>query len=100
MRRPQSVLDFVEEASRFTAGCFAEGDDVDFIVRLCVCNGDWHTGQEPQSDEALLSVGKAIILIGEGQAFEDARGINEVKAMIFEADDSLALGPGETNVQM
>ena len=59
-----------------------------------------NTRQQPQSDEALLSVDKAIILIGEGQAFEDARGINEVKAMIFEADDALALGPGETHVQM
>jgi hypothetical protein len=31
MRRSQSVLDFGEEAFRFAAGGFAEGDDADFI---------------------------------------------------------------------
>jgi hypothetical protein len=93
-------LDFVEEATRFAAGGFAEGDDADFIVRLCMGNGDWHTRQQPQGEEALLSVGKAIILIGERQAFEDARSVYEIEAMFLEIDGAFALGPGETHAQM
>jgi hypothetical protein len=47
-----------------------------------VGDGDWHTNQEPQCYEALLSVGYAVIFIGEGQAFEDARSVDEVKARV------------------
>jgi hypothetical protein len=100
MRRPQSVLDFVEEAPRFAAGCFAEGDDADFIVRLCVGNGDRHTCQKPQGDEALFSIGKAIILVTERQAFEDAWSVHEIEAVFLEIDGAFALGPGETHAQV
>ena len=100
MRRLQSVLDFVEEESRFTAGCFAEGDDADFIVRLCVGDGDWHTSQEPQGYEALLSIGKAIILITERQPFEDAWCVNEVEAVFLQIDGALGLGLAETHTQV
>jgi hypothetical protein len=93
-------LDFAEEAARFAAGSFAEGDDADFILGLCVCEGDWYTGQEPQGDEALLSVGEAIILVGERQPFKHAWCVEEVETMLLEIDGTLALGSGETHTQV
>jgi hypothetical protein len=93
-------LDFVEEETRLATGCFAEGDDSDFIVGLGVCDGDWHTSQEPQGDEALFSVREAISFVGEGQAFEHARRIDEVEAVFLEIDSTLPLGPGETPAQV
>lgn len=100
MRRAQSVLDLLEEAARFPRACFPEGDDADFIVGLGVCDGDWHTRQRPQGHEALFSVREAVILVGEGQALEDARIVDEVEAVFLEVDGTLALGPGETHVQV
>lgn len=94
------MLDLVEEEARFASACFAQGDDADFIVELGVCDGDWHTRQEPQGCEALFSVGEAVVLVGEGQAFEHARGVDEVEAVFREVDGTLALGPGETQTQV
>jgi hypothetical protein len=44
----------------------------------------------------LFSVREAVILVGEGQALEDARSVDEVEAVFLEVDGTLALGPGET----
>lgn len=93
-------MDLIEEEARFAGGCFAEGDDADFIVGLGVGNGDWHTRQEPQGHEALFSVGEAVVLIGEGQALEHVRGVDEVEPVFLEIDGTLALGPGETHAQV
>jgi hypothetical protein len=90
----------VEEAARFASGCLAEGDEADFIVGLGVCNGDWHTRQEPQGHKALFSVGEAVVLVRKGQAFEYARSVDEVETVFLEVDGTLALGPGETHAQV
>jgi len=90
----------VEEEARFASGGLTEGDDAVFIVGLGVCNGHWHTSQQPRGHEALFSVDEAVNLVGVGQAFENARGIDEVQIMLLKVDGTLALGPGETHTQM
>jgi hypothetical protein len=71
-------LDFTEVAARFTGGRFAEGDDTDFIFGLGMGDRNRYSSQEAQRDEALLPVGEAIILVGEGETFKDASSVNEV----------------------
>jgi hypothetical protein len=90
----------VEEEARFASGGLAEGDDADFIVGLGMCDGHWHTSQQPQGHEALFSVGEAVILVGLGQAFENARGVDEVQSVLLQVDGTLALGPGKTHTQL
>jgi hypothetical protein len=94
-KRPQSVLDLLEVEDGFTLRGFAEGDDADFIFGLRVNNRNWHASQKAKRLEPLLTVAEAVIYIGVGHAFEDARSVDEVKAMFLEVDRALALGPGE-----
>ena len=97
-RRPQSVLDLLEVEVGFTLRGFAEGDDADFIFGLRVNNRNWHASQKAKRLEPPLTIAEAIIFKGVGHAFEDARGVDEVKAMFLEVDRALALGPSELHV--
>lgn len=98
--RSQPVLDLVEEEARFARGGLAERADADFIVGLSVCNGHGHTGQKPQGHEALFSVGETVILVGVGQAFENARGVDEVQSVLLQVDGTLALEPGKAYIRL
>lgn len=97
-RRPQSVLDLLEVEVGFTLRGFAQGDDADFIFGLRVNNRNWHASQKAKRLEPLLTIAEAIIFKGVGHAFEDARGVDEVKAVFLEVDRALALGPSELHV--
>ena len=79
-RRAQSVLDLLIVEIGFTFRGFAEGDDADFIFDLRVNDRHWDAGQEAKRSEPPLTVGEAIVLKGEGCAFEDSRRVDEVKA--------------------
>jgi hypothetical protein len=46
-----------------------------------VDDGDRNAGEQTQSHEALLAVGKPIVFKGVGQPFKDAWRINEVEAV-------------------
>lgn len=93
-------MDSFEEEARFARGGLAEGDDADFIGGLGMCNGHWHTGQKSKGYDALFSVGEAIVPVSVGEALKNTRGVDEVQAMLFQVDGSLALGPGETHTQV
>jgi hypothetical protein len=60
-------------------------------------NGD--PVQQTQSDETLLAIGKAIVLVGRRGPFEYAPGIGEVKPVIPEICLSLALVPREAHLR-
>jgi hypothetical protein len=42
---------------------------------------DRNTGKQTQGDEALLTVGEPVVFEREGDAFEHARGIDEIEPM-------------------
>ena len=90
-RRAQSVLDFVEEDLCFTIGGFAERDDPDFMFGLRVDDRDRNAREQSERDEALLSIGEAIVFEGVGGAVEHARSVDEIKPMGFQTGRPLRL---------
>ena len=89
--RAQSVLDLMEVDVCFTLRGFAEGDDADFIFGLRVNYRNRDSSQKAESLEPLFSIVEPVIFKGVRRAFEDAWGVDEVKAVIFEVDRALAL---------
>jgi hypothetical protein len=81
--RAQSVLDTAEEDFLFACCGFAERDDVDFMLGLCVNEGNGDSCEKPKRDEALLTVAEAVVLVRERRPFEDARGIDEIEPVIL-----------------
>ena len=70
---------------------------MDALRILGMDDGHGNVGQETQSDEALLSVRKAIILEREGRAFEHPGSIDEVQTVIFQVQTPLLLVPRESH---
>ena len=64
---------------------------------LSVDEGNGDICQEPQGDEALLSVRKAIILEREGRTFEHPGSIDEVQTMVLQIRTPLLLVPRESH---
>ena len=64
---------------------------------LGVDEGNGDICQEPQCEEALLSVRKAIILEREGGAFEHPGSIDEVQTMVPQVRTPLLLVPRESH---
>lgn len=90
-RRAQSVLDLVEVDVCFTLRGFAEGDNADFIFGLRVNYRNRDSSQKAKRLEPLFPIVEACIFKGVGRAFEDARCVDEVKAVIFEIEGALTL---------
>jgi len=64
---------------------------------LCMDEGNGDICQEPQCDEALLSVRKAIIPEREGRTFEHSGSIDEVQTMVLQVRTPLLLVSRESH---
>ena len=56
---------------------------------------DGNSGEQAERDEALLSIGKAVVFVGEAQPGEDGRRVDEVQPVLLQVERTLALRPGE-----
>ena len=90
-RRAQLVLDLAGIDLRFTLRGFAERDDADFMLTLCVDDRYWNTSEKPEGDEASLAVGEPIVFEGEGKALEYVRCVEEIEPMGFQVRGALGL---------
>ena len=82
--RAQSVLDTAEENFLLARRGLAERDDVDFMLSLCVYEGDGDAGEKPERNEALFSIVEAVVFVRKCRSLEDTRTIDEVESVIFE----------------
>jgi len=82
--RAQSVLDTAEEDFLLARCGLAERDDVDFMLSLCVYEGDGDACEKPERDEALFTIVEAVIFVGKCRTLKDTWSIDEVESVISE----------------
>src|SRR5207249_4759921 len=80
--RSQSVLEVLEEDSRFTLCCLSKGDDVDAILRFGMDYGHRNALQQSQGHETLLVVPEAVVFKRESGTVEYPLGIHEIQSMV------------------
>jgi len=85
----QSVLDTAEEDFLLARCSFSERDELDFMVSLCVYEGDGDACEKPEHDEALLPIVEAVVFVRKRRSLEDRWSIDEVESMISEVQLTL-----------
>ncbi len=59
---------------------------------ICLRMDDWdgNTSEQPERDQALLFLGKPIILEREGESLKDCSRIHEIEAVLLQVEGALA----------
>ena len=97
--RFQSVLEIFEKEDFFILSGPPKRDHVNAFRDFRVRDRNCDTIQKSQRDEALLTVGKTVVLVRRRGPFEYAPGICEVKPMISEICLSLSLVPRKAHLR-
>ncbi len=87
--RAQSVLDTAEEDFLLARRGLAERDDMDFMLSLCVYEGDGDACEKPKRDEALLTIVEAVVFVRKRRPLKNSWGIDEVESVISQVPFAL-----------